>query len=89
MQRLQDAVLTEPGSLEPETRLGLATGREIPDDLRPYAEKVARHAYRISDEDIERLRTAGYSEDEIFEVTVAVALGAGLLRRDRGLAALR
>jgi hypothetical protein len=89
LQRLHDAVLTEPGSLEPATRLGLATGRAIPADLIAYAEKVARHAYRISDEDIERLRTAGYSDDEIFEVTVAVALGVGLFQRDRGLTALR
>ena len=35
------------------------------------------------------LKEAGYSEDEIFEHTVAAALAAGLERLDAGLRALR
>jgi hypothetical protein len=89
MRRLHDAVLGPDGSLPYETRLGLATGRRIPDELRTYADKVARHAYRVTDRDIDALREAGYDDDAIFEVTVAVALGVGLHRRDVGLAALR
>jgi hypothetical protein len=88
MQRLHDAVLGSTGSLPYETRLALATVREIPDDLKPYADKVARHAYRVTDKDIAALRDAGYDDDAIFEITVAVALGVGLHRRDVGLAAL-
>jgi hypothetical protein len=88
MRRVHDAVLGADGSLPYETRLALAAGREIPDELKPYAEKVARHAYRITDRDIEALREAGYDDDAIFEVTVAVALGAGLYRRDVGLKAV-
>ena len=88
MQRLHDAALGADGSLPYETRLALAGGREIPDDLRPYADKVARHAYRVTDDDIAALREAGYDDDAIFEITVVVALGIGLHRRDIGLAAL-
>jgi hypothetical protein len=55
---------------------------------RPAYEKVARHAYRITDEDVGALRSNGYSEDAIFEVTLAAAIGAGLARMERGLAAL-
>jgi hypothetical protein len=43
----------------------------------------------VTDADTAALRAAGYSDDAIFELTVAVALGAGLLRRDVGLAAVR
>ena len=88
MQRLHDAVLGERGSLPYATRLALATGRDIPPELEPYAQKVARHAYRVTDADLETLRRAGYDDDAIFELTVAVALGVGLHRRDVGLAAL-
>jgi alkylhydroperoxidase/carboxymuconolactone decarboxylase family protein YurZ len=35
------------------------------------------------------LRAAGYSEDAIFEIVASVAVGAGLGRLERGLAALR
>jgi alkylhydroperoxidase family enzyme len=88
MQRLHDAVLGEDGSLPHSTRLALATGRGIPAELKPYADKVARHAYRVTDPDIAALREAGYDDDAIFEITVCLALGAGLHRRDVGLAAL-
>jgi hypothetical protein len=89
MQRLHDAVLGEGGSLPAATRLALATRRDLPPELEPYAQKVARHAYRVTDADLESLRAAGYDDDAIFEVTVAVALGVGLHRRDVGLAALK
>jgi alkylhydroperoxidase family enzyme len=88
MQRLHDAVLEGPGSLDRPTRLGIATGRDVPPEVAAYADKVARHAYRVTDADIAALRDAGCDDDAIFEITVAVALGAGLFRRDVGLAAL-
>jgi alkylhydroperoxidase family enzyme len=88
IQRLHDAVLGSNGSVPYETRLALATGRDVPEELRPYADKVARHAYRVTERDLDALRDAGYNDDAIFELTVSVALGAGLRRRDVGLAAL-
>jgi alkylhydroperoxidase family enzyme len=61
---------------------------EVPVPLRVYVDKVARHAYEVTDEDVAALRRAGYTEDAIFEVTVSAAVGAGLARLERGLAAL-
>jgi alkylhydroperoxidase family enzyme len=60
----------------------------IPEDLREYVDTVALHAYRVTDEDVAGLRQAGYSEDEIFEVSIATSLGAALERLEAGLAAL-
>jgi alkylhydroperoxidase family enzyme len=88
MRRVHDAVLETPGSLDSATRLAVATGRDVPAELEAYADKVARHAYRVTDADTAALRKAGYSDNAIFEITVAVALGAGLLRRDVGIAAI-
>lgn len=62
---------------------------EIPTNLMPYLDKVARHAYKVTDKDITRLKEAGYAEDEIYEITLSVAVGAGLGRMKQGLGALR
>ena len=62
--------------------------RDVPETLAPLVEKIVRHAYRVTDEDIAAARAAGHGEDELFDVIVAAALGAGLVRRERGLAAI-
>lgn len=67
----------------------LSTPGEIPTNLAPYLDKVARTAYKVTDKDITRLKEAGYSEDEIYEITFSVAVGAGLGRMKQGLIALR
>ena len=61
---------------------------EAPDDFDRYLDKVRRHAYKVTDEDVQALKDAGHSEDAIFEQTVAVAIAAGLERLEAGLGAL-
>jgi alkylhydroperoxidase family enzyme len=51
--------------------------------MAAYLEKVRDRAYAVVDRDIEELKTAGFSEDAIFEQTVAVAIAEGLRRLDR------
>jgi alkylhydroperoxidase family enzyme len=53
--------------------------------LAPYLEKVRAAAYTVTDADVEELKRAGVSEDEIFEATVAVASAEGLRRLDAAL----
>jgi alkylhydroperoxidase family enzyme len=65
-----------------------APEREAPEDFAPYLDKVRRHAYRVTDDDVQALKDAGYSEDAIFAQTVAVAIAAGLERLEAGLGAL-
>jgi alkylhydroperoxidase family enzyme len=47
-----------------------------------YLSKVRDRAYAVVDGDVAALRAAGFSEDEIFEQTVAVAIAEGLRRLD-------
>ena len=102
VQRLKDCVLRGRGVTAPALRqaaaargaevAGLPPGEpagEIPADLQRYIETIGRHAYRIAAEDIAALRQAGWSEDAIFEVSISAAVGAGMSRLERGLAALR
>ena len=44
------------------------------DPLEAYLEKVRTRAYTITDADVQAVKDAGVSEDEIFERTVAVAV---------------
>lgn len=61
--------------------------REAPFEMEQYLEKVRLHAYKIVDRDVDELKAA-FSEDEIFEHTVAAAAAAGLERLDAGLRAV-
>src|SRR5437879_769844 len=96
--RVVDGVLTKPGQAPGElrravfaraARLGGSGPEDVPPALAAYVDKVARHAYRVIDEDLATLQRAGHSDDALFEVTVSAALGAALGRLERGLAALR
>lgn len=98
---LNEAVLSGRGATDPALRsaveehaaeLGgrLEAGKgELPGSLMPYLEKVARNAYKVTDQDLESLKQRGYSEEAIFEITISAALGAGLGRLERGYAALK
>jgi len=56
--------------------------------MAPYLEKVRVCAYEVTDADVQALKDAGCTEDEIFEQTVAVAIGEGLRRLEAGLRAV-
>lgn len=89
LSRVQNAVLSGPGTLPAAIRQTISEGHELPGALGGYAKKVATHAYLITDEEIAELKQAHYTEDQIFEATVSAALGAGLVRLDCVLRALR
>ena len=71
-----------------ELREAVAALPAAPPAMASYLEQVRTGAYRVTDTDVEALKEAGCSEDEIFEQTVAVAVGEGLRRLEAGLRAL-
>jgi hypothetical protein len=70
---LRRAVLEAPARTKPELRRAAAAG----DACGSYTATVRTASYRLTDEDIDRLKQ-DHTEDEIFEVTVAAAVGAAL-----------
>lgn len=50
-----------------------------------YVAKIERAAHTVTDSDVEALRAEGLGEEQIFELTVAAALRAGMTRLDAGL----
>lgn len=85
---LRRAVLEGPGELDAAQRQLAFQGTSTEPVMAAYLAKVAERAYTVTDDDVARLRRAGYTEDQIFEATVAAAVGAGLARLERGMAAL-
>ena len=88
IERLREAVLAGPGELDEAARRGISAG-DAPPGLAAYLGKVDRHAYRVTDAEVEELRAAGWSDDALFEATVSAAVGAGLTRLEAGLATIR
>jgi alkylhydroperoxidase family enzyme len=99
-RKLLDAVLGRAGSADGPRRLtalrrGAAATGAVPDpgadELGAAAglvDKVAHHAYRITEDDVAALKSAGFSEAEVFDLIVSTAIGAGMARRAIGLDAV-
>lgn len=100
IQTAVNALLTKPAVLSPALRrmieahaagLGgrIRAADELPAELVNYVDKVARYAYKVTDQDVQDLKDRGYSEDMIFEITLCASLGAGLARLECGLNAIK
>jgi AhpD family alkylhydroperoxidase len=86
---LRHAVLDAPAAATDRAlRAAAVAGDALPEPWQSYATTVRDASYRITDADIGRLTAAGHSEDEIYEVTVAAAVGAALRSFDAGRKAL-
>jgi AhpD family alkylhydroperoxidase len=88
IENLRHAVLDAPAVTEPALRTAAATGDSLSEPWQSYTATVRDMSYRVTDTDIDSL-TAEHSEDEIFEITVATAVGAALCSYDAGLRAVR
>src|SRR5438045_9126596 len=85
--RVLKGVLQGPGESEPAIRRAAAEGAGAPSELQPLIDKIHRHAYKVTDEDIARAQ-AKYGDDQMFEIVVSAALGASRQRLLAGLRAL-
>jgi len=82
-----ESVLQASGESDPAVRRAAADGADVPEDLQPLVDKIHRHAYRVTDDDVARLQPR-YGDDRLFEIIVSAALGASRSRLQAGLRAL-
>lgn len=85
--KVLQTVLEGPGETYPVLRNAAANGAGVPADLRTLIEKIHRHAYKVTDEDMARAQ-AKYGDDQMFEIVVSAALGASRNRLLAGIKAL-
>jgi len=87
-ERVLATVLEGPGESDPATRqAAAANSAQLPTELKALVEKIHRHAYKVTDEDIARLQPT-YGDDRLFEIIVSAAVGASRARLAAGLRAL-
>ena len=80
-------MLQRPGHVACACRaLAVARG-EPPAELAALVDKIRRHAYRVTDEDLTSLQ-GRYTDDQLFEIVVAAAFGAAEERLRAGMRAL-
>jgi len=72
----------------PSERRAAFNNTGLPQPLATLVDKVAWHAYRVTDDDIAAARDSGLSEDQIFEIVICAAIGAATRQHDIALAAL-
>jgi alkylhydroperoxidase family enzyme len=80
LEELHERVTEGPGKLSAGVRRAAASGQGVPEEARAYTDKVRRHAYKVVDRNIADLRAAGWSEDQIYELTIEIAMGEGMSR---------
>jgi hypothetical protein len=85
--RVLATVLEGPGDSDPALRRAAADDKGLPADLQPLVDKIHRHAYKVTDEDMARAQ-AQFGDDRMFEIVVSAALGASRMRLMAGLDAL-
>ena len=81
-------ILEGDGKASPSERRAAFNNSGLAEPLGALVDKVARHAYRVTDEDITAARVSGLSEDQVFEIVVCAAIGQATRQYDTALAAL-
>ena len=85
--RVLQSVLEGVGESDPSLRRAAAEGMGLSADLQALVDKIHRHAYQVTDDDVARLQRT-YGDDQMFEIIVSAALGASRQRLFAGLEAL-
>jgi hypothetical protein len=87
-QVLVDRVLHGAGKASTEQRARAFSNADVPPALQALVGKVATSPAQVTDADFATARAAGFSEDQLFELVVAAAVGQAARLYDTGLAAL-
>jgi hypothetical protein len=61
----------------------------LAEPLSTLVDKVAKHAHRVTDQDVAAARVSGLSEDQVFEILVCAAVGQATRQYKSALAALK
>ena len=81
-------VVDGDGRSTSQQRRAAFAGDFAPTGAAALAEKVAKHAYKVTDEDVAAAKAAGLTEDQVFELVVCTAIGEANRQLETALAAL-
>jgi hypothetical protein len=85
---LASRILEGDGMASPSERRAAFNNSGLAERISTLVDKVAKHAYTVTAEDIAAARESGLSEDQVFEIVVCAAIGQATRQYDTALAAL-
>jgi len=85
---LTTRILEGDGQASSSERRDAFNNNGLAEPLGALADKVATHAYKVTDDDINAARVSGVNEDQVFEIVVCAAIGQATRQYDTALAAL-
>src|SRR5258708_4284160 len=81
-------ILEGVGKASTSERNAAFNGSGLREPINTLVDKVARHAYSVTDEDFSAGRESGLSEDQVFEIVVCAAIGQAARQYEAARAAL-
>lgn len=87
-EALLKRILEGDGKASPSERQAAFNNDGLAAPLNVLTDKVARHACRVTDEDIAAAKASGLNEDQLFEIVVSAAVGQAARQYDSAMAAL-
>ena len=87
-EALVDRILRGPGETTTDRRAQAFENAAVGSAVDPLLRKVATSPTRITDADFDAAGAAGLSEDQLFELVIASAVGQSTRMYDAALAAL-
>ena len=81
-------ILEGDGNASPSDRTAAFNNSGVAEPLGTLVDKVAKHAYRVTDEDVTAAKMSGLNEDQVFEIVVCAAIGQATRQYETALAAL-
>jgi hypothetical protein len=85
---LVDRVLNGEGRTSPEQRARAFSNADLSPSLRELIGKVVTRPAQVTDADFAAAKASGFSEDQLFELVTAAAVGRSARLYEAGLAAL-
>jgi len=85
---LIDRILNGKGHSPQAERRAAFDHSGLPQPLQHLLDKVVHYAYKVTDDDVERVKQSGVSEDQVFELVICAAAGQASRQYESGLAAL-
>jgi hypothetical protein len=82
-------ILEGDGTASPAERRAAFNNSGVAEPLGALVDKVAKHAYRVTDYDIAAAKVSGLGEDQVFEIVVCAAIGQATRQYEMALAALK
>lgn len=87
-ERVIERVLEGPGLASSDRRRAAFAHAGGEGGAQPLLDKATLTAWKVTDEDVAAARAAGLTEDQLFELVVAAALGQATRQLDSALAAV-